>query len=275
MVRFLQPILVSFICAFKTCLGDEGTMLMEPISDANVKGSTNMDGHFYGRFPADLRYTKSSVRSIDLKRPDVTGNGMYGSLPTQIGLFRVLTSLIIHENDITGSLPTQIGALRIALSDKLEVWGNPKMGGPLPTELGELVALTGSLVLDGPRHCKGTLPTELGQLTYLGDRIVITNPRKRQGKASHVDAAVVGAAGLTGTLPSELGMLTSVKEIVVEGHDFNGVVPTELGMLSSGLQRGLVLADNHRLGGAVPTELGKLRMLKVRLKNSKPHDLVF
>ena len=70
-------------------------------------------------------------------------------------------------------------------------------------------------------------------------------------------------------------MLTSVKEIVVEGHDFNGVVPTELGMLSSGLQRGLVLADNHRLGGAVPTELGKLRMLKVRLKNSKTHDLVF
>ena len=166
----LQILVVLCACAQQAC------SIIEPISDANVKGSTNFNGDFTGRFPSDLKYAKDSVTSIDLRKMP-PGHGVYGSLPTQLGRFRVLTSVRVQQNDVAGTLPTQIGALAVPLTERLEVWGNAEMGGPVPTQLGSLRGLTGSLVLDGPRGWQGQLPSEIGQLSLLEDRLVLTNPR--------------------------------------------------------------------------------------------------
>ena len=253
-MRRAQLIVVGCACALvQTCRSEP-----EPISFANVKGSTNFDGDFFGRFPQELnKDAKKTVMSMDLRRPALSGNGVYGNLPTQIGQFQKLTTMVIHENEMTGTLPTQIGSLAQSLSERLEVWGNPKMGGEVPTEVGNLQALTGSFVLEGPSRLEGPLPTEVGRLSQLEERLIVALPRRRKGEADTT------ATGLTGTLPTEIGMLLELQELNLEGHEITGELPTEVGLLSN-LQRGFVLLDN-RLGGTMPTQLGKLSRLKVHL----------
>lgn len=218
--------------------------------DLQIRGVTEIDGEYYGMFPKDVQYVADDVTIINLKKAAEAGHGITGSLPTEIGLFRVMTSFAIHENDVTGELPTQLGYLGFRLSDRFEVWGNAAIRGNVPTELGNLDALTGSFVLDGQKGLRGTLPTELGKLSKLEDRF---------GFAA---GAAEGGGLLTGALPTELGLLTKVEEFTLEGHRFTGPAPTELGMLSN-LRRGFSLSNDH-LGGPMPTQLGRFSRLQVR-----------
>jgi hypothetical protein len=218
-----------------------------------IRGVTEIDGEYFGKFPAKVKWVKDAVTIINLHKAPGPGFGIIGSLPTQLGTFRVMTNFALHENDVTGSLPTEIGSLNAALDVAFEIWGNPEISGVLPTELGSLTGISESFVLDGMKGLASRgIPTEIGRLSRLQNRLSISNTLSTNEDIK---------SGLAGSIPTELGQLIGLEELNLEGNNFSGSLPTELGMLSS-LKRGFIISNN-KLEGVVPTELGKFSTLKV------------
>ena len=107
----------------------------------------------------------------------------------------------------TGTIPTELGDLT-ALT---ELWlYNNKFTGIVPSELGKMKDLT-RLYLYG-NHFSGSIPTELGQLVGLTNLELNYN-------------------SLSGSLPTELGKLTSLTKLFVFDNQLTGSIPTELGQL--------------------------------------------
>ncbi|KAK3285372.1 hypothetical protein CYMTET_7021 [Cymbomonas tetramitiformis] len=134
-------------------------------------------------------------------------------------------------NSLIGTVPTELGELTAMTYMNL---GITSLIGTVPTELGELTAMTvlnlfiNSLI--------GTVPTELGELTAMVYMSFYSN-------------------SLTGTVPTELGELTVMTELNIDYNSLRGTVPTELGELTVLLHINLQI---NSLTGTVPTELGEL-----------------
>ena len=88
---------------------------------------------------------------------------------------------------------------------------NNQLAGTIPTELGELTALT-SLSLD-QNQLIGPIPTELGELTDLYVLSLHSNQ-------------------LTGPIPSQLGELTDLMRLSLNANTLTGPIPSELGLLN-------------------------------------------
>ncbi len=138
--------------------------------------------------------------------------------------------------------------------------------GAIPTELGELTALT---LLDlGRNPLSGTIPTELGALTNLQELHFSGNTRN-DGVSGEIPAELGALTNLqklhlyqnrlNGAIPSELGALTGLRELRLESNQLNGTIPTELGALTSLENLNL---EANQLSGEIPAELGNLTNLQ-------------
>jgi len=112
-----------------------------------------------------------------------------GSIATEIGLLKNLTTLILDANDFTGTFPSAID-LMIKLTS-LSLAGN-SFTGTFPNEIGVLTGLT-YLSLAG-NGFTGSLPSEIGSLLELSSLILSEND-------------------FTGTLPTEIGVLNSLTHL--------------------------------------------------------------
>lgn len=115
------------------------------------------------------------------------------------------------------------------------------LAGEIPTELGELSALT-DLDLSG-NTLSGDIPPELGGLAELEWLFLYGNR-------------------LSGEIPSELGGLSSLTRIYLQDNQLTGNIPPELGGLTDLFH--LWLSQN-RLGGTIPYELVDLTGLELLL----------
>jgi hypothetical protein len=88
--------------------------------------------------------------------------GLFGTLPSHIGLLTNLQSLLLSYNALTGRLPSEIGQLVNLQS--FDVFDNV-LTGRLPSQIGQLTNLQ-SLQLS-KNNLFGSLPTQIGQLTKL------------------------------------------------------------------------------------------------------------
>ena len=87
---------------------------------------------------------------------------LVGSLPPEIGLLKIVTSLYLYNNSFTGTLPTEIGNLKSLTVLYLDT---NIFTGTLPTEIGLLTSLDELYM--SYNTFTGTLPTEIGLLTSL------------------------------------------------------------------------------------------------------------
>jgi hypothetical protein len=109
------------------------------------------------------------------------------------------------DSKVNGTLPTELGGLSSLEFLKISF---VDIGGPLPTELGQLDKL---LELElAWTNLTGTLPTEWRFLSNLQSLLLISN------------------AEITGTIPSEYGLLTSLKVITIWGTALSGTVGPEV-----------------------------------------------
>ena len=65
-------------------------------------------------------------------RLDLAGQGLTGTLPTELFQYTQLTSLLLRNNQISGTVPTEIG--RLTRLNELILYNN-QLSGTLPTEL--------------------------------------------------------------------------------------------------------------------------------------------
>ena len=228
---------------------------------------------------------------------DLSGNGLTGPIPPEIGDLSRLERLFLRDNRLEGEIPPELGNL--ASLTYLNLRDNT-ISGPLPPELGRLSNLRDLRVANN--RLTGPIPPELGNLSNLRRLYAwenrLTGPLPPElGRLSELEILILGLNPLTGPIPPELGDLSSLTELLLGRNIYwaggqcdkrrhpdrpvcypslTGPIPPELGNLSN-----LEILDLgwNDLSGPIPAELGNLRGLRVlrlesnRLSGSIPAEL--
>jgi Leucine-rich repeat (LRR) protein len=118
--------------------------------DWKVDGTTSM-----------CSWSGVTCASARVKRLELTGNGLTGTIPPAMGSLSELAGLALDLNDISGSLPTQLG--RLSSLKSLFLYFND-FSGTIPPQL----ALPSATYLSmGYNYLSGTIPSSLVQMPSL------------------------------------------------------------------------------------------------------------
>ena len=109
-----------------------------------------------GQLPVDLG-ALTHLQVLNLSR-----NGIYGPLPTAIGRLTHLGELNLAQNALTGNLPAELGQL--GNLRRLNLWSNA-LTGPIPAEITQLSSLE-ELDLSN-NELSGPIPVGLGRIESL------------------------------------------------------------------------------------------------------------
>ena len=164
---------------------------------------------------------------------NLSGNGLIGELPPELGNLDQLRFLSIVNDELIGKLPPELGNLTNLHS--LVLYNN-KLSGQLPPELGNLSNLEVLFLRDN--EFSGSIPSELGDLQKL-DALLLSNNR------------------LAGQIPAELGDIRGILHVDLTGNQFTGCLPSGPKWLNPavGLPPCIVAASTQTLtpGTSTPT----------------------
>ncbi|XP_059650479.1 MDIS1-interacting receptor like kinase 2-like [Cornus florida] len=189
---------------------------------------------------------------------DLSINQFLGIIPPQIGLLTNLQVLHLNQNQLNGSIPKEIGQLKsiyeLALSSN-------NLDGPIPTSLGSLSSLAYLYLYEN--ELSGSIPLEMGNLVNLVklemNTNLLTGPIPSTFKnLNKLTILYLSQNQLSHPIPPEIGNLKSLESLVLYTNNLSGSIPASLGDLSS--LTNLLLYDNQ-LSGLIPKELGKLKSL--------------
>ncbi|CAN0069798.1 unnamed protein product [Pylaiella littoralis] len=166
---------------------------------------------------------------------ELSGNGLNGAIPRELGELQGPLHLDLSHNSLRGTIPTELG--KLCDLETLDLSHN-SLEGNIPSSLGNLENLS-ELIL-GNNQLEGTIPTEVGKLYSL-------------------ETLDLGHNYLEGTMPTEIGNLYRMETLDLCHNYLEGTIPTEVGKLRS--LETLDLSHNS-LEGTIPTELGKCWRLK-------------
>ena len=197
---------------------------------------------------------------------DVSGNGLAGQIPAELGGLASLQRLYLNDNQLTGVL-----RLALASLSALELFWYEETGlcvpadesfrtwlGSIPNHRGTGADCVTRDILEALYHATGgpgwTNSTGWLTDTPLGDWY---------GVQTDSAGGVVGLNllfnQLTGEIPAELGGLASLELLQLSSNRLTGKIPPKLGGLA-GLE--LLSLGNNPLTGGIPAELGGLASLE-------------
>ena len=189
----------------------------------------------------------------------LTGNGLSGAIPPELGDLSNLRVLNLGVNELSGGIPPELANLTNLQWLDLEL--NELSGGIPP----ELAALTNLRELDlGSNELSGGIPPELADLTNLqwlnlGGNELSGGIPPELADLTNLQGLYLGGNELSGRIPPELGRLTNLEGLSLWGNELSGSIPPELGDLTN--LEGLSLWGNE-LSGGIPPELADLTNLQ-------------
>jgi len=227
----------------------------------------------------------------------IVGQGISGTIPTELGLATQLevvtlffnsisgtipgeacagpTFMLLDSNLISGTLPPEIVKLQQLAVQQNRLSGSiPNMAsgrGPTLTHPLNGTASIGltQLLLNGNSRLSGTLPPDLGQLTLVALQLA-KNSISGTIPPEMFDMKVkdLGPLGLlelsqmpiSGTIPPEIEKATNLNLLWLYQTSLSGTIPPELGNDPSPQAR--IWLHENSLSGTIPDELGKLYRLK-------------
>ncbi|XP_048227483.1 probable leucine-rich repeat receptor-like protein kinase At1g35710 [Ricinus communis] len=168
-----------------------------------------------------------SIARINLTSVELQGTldaFNFSSLPN-------LSSLDLHDNELTGKIPPQISNL-----SKLTILnlGYNEFHGYIPEEVGTMTEL--NVLSLSSNFLSGSIPATIGDLTNLS----VLN---------------LGNNGLSGSIPSQLGKLKSLSELRLNLNNLTGSIPPSIGYL---IDLKVLSLYGNQLSGPLPQEINKL-----------------
>ncbi|XP_057775646.1 probable LRR receptor-like serine/threonine-protein kinase At1g12460 [Salvia miltiorrhiza] len=165
---------------------------------------------------------------------DVSGNALYGEVPSSITKCSALKYLDLGFNRLNGSIPDGLSGLRNLVLLRL---ASNSIDGMIPAEIGGIEWLE-VLDLDNLR-LHGEIPNEITQCRFLLELNVSGN-------------------SLVGGIPQNLENMTHLVILDLHHNQLNGSIPPTIGNLSKLYY--LDLSDNL-LSGPIPSTLGNINNL--------------
>jgi hypothetical protein len=219
--------------------------------------------------PIDLVCLSGRQSSQDTGRTSLvlTGNGLSGTLPPELGLMNTLTKVRFDSNSLHGTIHEAIWqSWHKVQSLYLQ---NNHFSGTLPSTIGLLIALGGILI--HVNQISGTLPTELGKLTGLVNFDIHHNllTGKIPTEVGQMKSYAFGdfsQNSLTGPIPTELGNLQMLQSLFLGSNNLSGTIPKEFALCQQ--LNDLDLSSNALLAGSIPPEIGHEGSLRLWLMNN-------
>lgn len=190
----------------------------------------------------------------------LSGNGLSGRIPPELGSMEGLVYLSLSNNQLYGEIPHELGSLKNLIN--LNVARN-ELSGEIPPELGNLTNLE-QLVLFS-NQLRGSLPSSLGDLSSLVEFLISYNDLTGDlpptlGKLSNLERMSFIHNGFTGKIPDAFGNLSNLRQIFLNSNSLSGMLPTALGNLAN-LE--LLSITDNMFTGEIPPDLGRLINLRI------------
>ena len=193
-------------------------------------------------------------------------NGLFGSIPSELGNHQNLGELNLSSNALSGSIPAELGNLTTLYNLNLS---NNDFSGVAPPSLSsfsipdsafksepissvEREALVALYNLAGGANWKnntGWMGVAGTECDWFG--ITCTN--------DSVTLISLSSNGLSGSIPSELGNLTNLTRLYLIANNLNGSIPPEVGNLT---KLTWLFLNSNSLSGSIPSELDNLSNLE-------------
>ncbi|KAL7540243.1 hypothetical protein ACHAXR_009966 [Thalassiosira sp. AJA248-18] len=287
-LAFIQALALSHNCIFGTIppeLGQMSHLLSLELHGNGLSGE--MPQEIYDleklqllnlaeQYGGERECNSTDGKMVDIKyrlggltRPREENFGLTGTLGDQIGVWRSMKGLYLHQNSFEGILSPEIGNLRylrfLWLSDNF-------IAGSLPSTITKLQNL---------RHLRlsenflvSSLPADLGRMNDI--EILEVNGNSMFGeipdglykmqKLTHLRLddtmmakepwLTVPDEGFTGTISTLIGTLKDLEWLILTNNPLSGTIPTELGLCEN-----LSVFRVHRtnVAGSMPQEICILR----------------
>jgi len=231
-----------------TCIDMDGEAFGCISSPPNVTGN-----NLTGSLPSEIEYLTELAKLHLLK------NQIKGSIPSTIGNLVNLEELYLNSNQFNDSLPLEIGNLvnlkYLQLSDN-------NFSGSLPPEIGNLGKLIYMRLSNN--NFSGNLPSEIGNLNKLESLYLFTNNFSSKlppeiGSLGNLEYLDLTENNFSGNIPPEIGNLSNLWFLKLSYNEFSDVIPSEIGNLSNLNVLDLAL---NQLSGVIPPEIGDLSNLQ-------------
>ncbi|KAK7340523.1 hypothetical protein VNO77_21229 [Canavalia gladiata] len=195
---------------------------------------------FHGSPPyiGDTQFAKLNISTFrNLERLDVSGIGLRGNIPPEIGGLFKLTYLDMSFNSLQGQIPASLGNLTQL---QTLIISHYSIQGPIPHEFQFLQNL---ITLDlSWNSINGSLPISLPNLTKLQSLIISNN-------------------NIHGSIPHELRFLQNLTTLDLSSNSINGTLSISLANLTN--------ISNNQLTGSISSNFSQLTNLEeLRLDNN-------
>jgi Leucine-rich repeat (LRR) protein len=251
-----------------------GTNSVEPRSENAVEVITNVtltENGIFGQIPTELGLL------LDLRILNLSSNRFGGLLPTTLSSLQRLGALYFHDNELEGPLADIVmdGLVELTV---LSLYHN-FLSGTIGRSIGSLVNL--ETLLLGNNRFSGVLPGDvLGDLSNLhflrlGNNHLVGQIPDVIGNLDSLWSLDLSENSFTGTIPSSLLKLSHLVEFRVFKNKISGTIP-QVGAWS---YLTVFDVDQNALVGTIPdslmtlTDLGDLRISRNRLTGSLPDSI--
>ncbi len=233
-------------------LGTEGNWYGVILSEDHVYAINLSYNNLSGSIPSQLGNLKN------LTTLDLSTNQLSGSIPSQLGNLSILHYFFLYNNQLSGNIPSQLANLTNL--EVLDLSGN-LLSGSIPSQLGNLSNLQ-SLCLE-VNYLSGSIPSQLGNLSnlevlFLDNNHLSGSIPSQLGNLSQLGGLYLDSNQLSGSIPTQLGNLINLKSLSLGRNQLSGCIPTQLGNLSNLIELSLC---TNQLSGSIPSQLGNLSQL--------------
>ncbi|WP_419947848.1 leucine-rich repeat domain-containing protein [Candidatus Palauibacter sp.] len=245
---------------------DRATLI--DLHDATSGGDWTQSENWVSDEPIGSWYGVSVNAESRVTAIDLSGNGLKGRLPENLGNLAFLTDLRVNGNaELSGPIPVSLSELGIRTlqyggtklctvrDEEFQAWLNA-----IPTREGEFVACNEDradlMKLYEAMGGEGwTNATKWGTDAPLGEWTgVAVDPRT--GRVAGIN---LSRNNLTGRIPPEIRSIRQLEFLRLDNNDLEGEIPPEIGDLPELVRLDL---DGNRLTGRIPPEIGNLRKLR-------------